>query len=167
MADLMKTAGFSYLLLQSLVPNCLAFSPFHRFKYVVPFPSGSSFCWKVSWRPYGSSLACYLPFLPCFFQYFILVFNFCQFDDYVSPCVSPWIYPAWDSLCFLDLIDCIRSRIRVVFSYYLFKYFLGSFLSSPSGVPIMWMWCAYCCPCGLLSCLHVFSFFFLYSVPWA
>ena len=24
---------------------------------------------------------------------------------YVSWCVSPWIYPAWDSLCLLDLID--------------------------------------------------------------
>ena len=26
------------------------------------------------------------------------VFNFCQFDYYVSQCVPLWVYPAWDSL---------------------------------------------------------------------
>ena len=33
-------------------------------------------------------------------SYFIFVFNFCQFDYYVSWCVSPWVYPAWDCVCF-------------------------------------------------------------------
>ena len=57
-----------------------------------------------------------------------LVFNFCQSDYYVSQYVPPWGYPAWDSLCFLDLVDYFFSHVREVFSYYLFKYFLGSFL---------------------------------------
>ena len=52
------------------------------------------------------------------------VFNFCQFDYYVSQCVPPGVYSAWDSLCFLDLADYFFSHVREVFSYYLFKYFL-------------------------------------------
>ena len=55
------------------------------------------------------------------------VFNFCQFDYYVSWCVPPWVYP--ETLCFLDLVDYFLSHVRGVFSYYLFKYFLESFLS--------------------------------------
>ena len=42
--------------------------------------------------------------------------------------VSPWIYPVWDSLCFLDLIDYFVSHIKEVFNYNLFKYFLSPFL---------------------------------------
>ena len=34
----------------------------------------------------------------------------------------------WDSLCFLDLIDCFLSHIREVFYYNLFKYLLSPFL---------------------------------------
>ena len=34
-----------------------------------------------------------------------------------------------ETLCFLDLVDYFLSRVRGVFSYYLFKYFLESFLS--------------------------------------
>ena len=41
----------------------------------------------------------------------------------------PWVYPAWDSLPFLDLVDHSLSHVREVFSYYLLKYFLESFLS--------------------------------------
>ena len=33
------------------------------------------------------------------------------------------------TLCFLDLVDYSLSRVREVFSYYLFKYFLGLSLS--------------------------------------
>ena len=47
----------------------------------------------------------------------------------MSRCVSPRIYPAWGSLCSLDLADYFLSHVREVFSYYLFKYFLRSFLS--------------------------------------
>ena len=63
------------------------------------------------------------------FNILSLVFNFCQFDYWVSGCAPPWVYPAWDSLCFLDLVDYFLSHIRKAFSYYLFKYFLRSFLS--------------------------------------
>ena len=53
----------------------------------------------------------------------------CQFDYQVSWHVPPWVYPAWDPLHFLDLGDCFLSQVKEVFSYYLFKYFLRSFLS--------------------------------------
>ena len=70
---------------------------------------------------------CIVFIFPCCFSY--SVFNFCHFDYSVSWCVFPWVYPAWDSLCFLDLVD---SHIREVFNYYLFKYFLRPFLSLSS-----------------------------------
>ena len=57
------------------------------------------------------------------------VFNFGPFDYHVSQCVPPWGYCAWDALCFLDLVDYLPSHVWEVFSYYLFKYFLRSFLS--------------------------------------
>ena len=60
---------------------------------------------------------------------FLFVFNFCQFDYCVSWYIYPWIYPAQESLHFLGLGDYFLSHIREVFSYYLFKYFLMSFLS--------------------------------------
>ena len=56
-----------------------------------------------------------------------------MFDYYVSRCVPSWVYPAWDSLCFLYLVDYFLYHVREVFSCYLFKYFLESFLSSPLG----------------------------------
>ena len=55
----------------------------------------------------------------------------------MSQCVSPWVYPSWDSLCFLNFADYFLSHVRKVFSYYLFKYFLRSLLSSPSETPIL------------------------------
>ena len=50
------------------------------------------------------------------------------FDKYVSWGVSPWVYPVWDSLCFLDLGDYFLPHFREVFDYYLVKYFLMVFL---------------------------------------
>ena len=78
---------------------------------------------------------------PLLFLIFYLCLYFCQFYFSVSRCVLPWVHPAWDSLCFLDLDDYFLFHVREVFSYYLFKYFLGSLfsLSSPSGTPIMRM----------------------------
>ena len=46
----------------------------------------------------------------------------------MSWCVSPWIFPIWDSLHFLDLIDYFISHVREVINYNLFKYFLSPFL---------------------------------------
>ena len=42
--------------------------------------------------------------------------------------VSPWVYPVWDSLGFLDLGGYFLPHFREVFSYYLLKYFLMAFL---------------------------------------
>ena len=54
--------------------------------------------------------------------------------------VSPWIYPVWDSLGFLDLGDYFLPHFKEVFNYYLLKYFLMVFvLSSSSGTPMIWM----------------------------
>ena len=36
------------------------------------------------------------------------------------------------TLCFLDLFDYFLSHVRDVFHYYILKYFVRSFLSSPS-----------------------------------
>ena len=41
------------------------------------------------------------------------------------------------TFCFLDLADSFLSYVREVFSYYLFKCFLRSFLFSLSGTPIV------------------------------
>ena len=45
----------------------------------------------------------------------------------MSWCVSPWAYPVWGSLGFLDLHDYFLPQFREVFNYYL-KYFLMVFL---------------------------------------
>ena len=42
--------------------------------------------------------------------------------------VSPWVYPVWDSLGFLDLGDYFLPHFREIFNYYLLKYFLMVFL---------------------------------------
>ena len=42
--------------------------------------------------------------------------------------VSPWVYPVWDSLGFLDLGDYFLPHFREVFNYYFLKYFLMVFL---------------------------------------
>ena len=47
----------------------------------------------------------------------------------MSWCVSPWVYPLWDSLCLLDLIkDYFLFHVGEVFNYNLFKNFLIHFL---------------------------------------
>ena len=42
--------------------------------------------------------------------------------------VSPWVYPVWDSLGFLDFGDYFPPLSRDVFNYYLLKNFLMAFL---------------------------------------
>ena len=94
--------------------------------------------------------------------YLISVFNLYYFDYYVSQCVPLWVYPAWDSLYFLDFVDYSFSHVREVFNYYLFKYFLGFFLFFSSKIPIIQV-----LVCLLLSQISFrFSslFFILYSV---
>ena len=51
---------------------------------------------------------------------------------------SPWVYPVWDFLVFLDLGDYFLPHFREVFNYYLLKYFLMAFLlSSSCGTPMI------------------------------
>ena len=96
---------------------------------------------------------CYLSFSPCAFNILSLSLIFVSLitrciggysHQYTSLGLSsldkpPWVYPAWDSLPFLDLVDHSLSHVREVFSYYLLKYFLESFLSlsSPYGTPLV------------------------------
>ena len=47
----------------------------------------------------------------------------------MSCAVSPWVYPVWDSLGFLDLGSYFLPHFGDVFNYYLLKYFLMAFLS--------------------------------------
>ena len=42
--------------------------------------------------------------------------------------VSPWVYPVWDSLGFLDLGGYLHPHCGEFFNYYLLKYFLRPFL---------------------------------------
>ena len=66
---------------------------------------------------------------PLLLSIVFLCLNFYQFDYCVSRHVSPWVYPVWNSLHFLELGGYFLSHVREVFNYNLFKYFLGSFLS--------------------------------------
>ena len=43
--------------------------------------------------------------------------------------VSPWVYPVWETLGFLDLGHYFFPHFREVFNYYLLKDFLMIFLS--------------------------------------
>ena len=53
--------------------------------------------------------------------------------------VSPWIYPVWDSLHFLDFINSFLSHIREVFNDNLSNIFSVPFFFSSSGTPIIQM----------------------------
>ena len=41
---------------------------------------------------------------------------------------SPWVYPVWDSLCLLDLIDYFLFHVGEIFNSNIFKKFLLCFL---------------------------------------
>ena len=107
----------------------------------MPFPPGlNSFYWKISCYPYGNSLGVLFVVFPLLLLiFFLCVWSLLIWLKYVLGC-SPWVYPVWDSLGFLDLGDYFLPHFREVFNYYLLKYFLWSFfLSSSSGTPIIWM----------------------------
>ena len=57
----------------------------------------------------------------------------------MSHCVSPWVYPVWDSPCILKLSGCFFSYINWEhFSYNLLNIFSGPFsLFSPSSTTVM------------------------------
>ena len=52
--------------------------------------------------------------------------------------VSPWVYPVWDFLSLLDLIDYFLFHVGEIFNYNLFKIFsYPLFFSSSSGTLII------------------------------
>ena len=87
----------------------------------------------------------------------------------VSWAVSPWVYPVWNSLGFLDLGDYFLPHFREVFNYYPLKYFFMVFLF------VFFFWGSYYSNVGafnivpevsevvLISC-HSFFFFPLFHL---
>jgi len=78
-------------------------------------------------------------------------------------CIPPWVYPAANSLCFLDLVDhslSLLGTFSVIISSHIF---MGSFSPPPSGTCIMQM-----LVCLMLSQrslrLSFFFFFILFSI---
>ena len=76
----------------------------------------------------------------------LAVFNICSLGlIFVSliimclcVCVSPWVYPVWDSLGFLDLGGYFLPHFREVFDYLYSNIFSCPFLlSSSSATPII------------------------------
>ena len=65
---------------------------------------------------------------PLLLLLFFCLFDFCQFDYYLSWHVSPWVYPLWDSLCLLDLMDYFLFHVQKIFNHYVFKNFVIPFL---------------------------------------
>ena len=50
------------------------------------------------------------------------------FVSLITICVSPWVYPIWDSMFFLDLIDYFLFHAGEIFNYNLFKIFRIPFI---------------------------------------
>ena len=73
--------------------------------------------------------------------------------------ISPWVYPVWDSLDFLDLGGYFVPHFREVFNYTLCKYFLMPFSS------VFFFWDAYDLNVGVfnvvLRSLRLSSFLFI------
>ena len=105
--------------------------------------------------------------------HFLVAFNISPlslFDYYVSCCVPPWVilpgilHASWTWLTFFFFFHYVRE----VFSNYLFKHFLCSFLSSPSGTRTIWMLVHLMLFQSLLSCPHFFFFhIFFYILFWS
>ena len=72
--------------------------------------------------------------------------------------VSPWVYPVWDSLGFLDLGDDFLPHFREVFNYYLLKYFLMVFLF------VVFFWDSYDLNVGAFNIVPEVSEIFLISI---
>ena len=87
--------------------------------------------------------------LPCTLyvicHFLLVVFNMLSlslfFVNLITMCLGVFLLrlTLLRSMCFLSFVDYFLSYVREVFSYQFFKYFLRSFLSSPSGTPTLWM----------------------------
>ena len=71
----------------------------------------------------------------------ILLFVSLIFVSLITVCLHVFLLEVFlpGTLCFLYLVEYVLPHVREVFSYYLFKHFLRSSLSSSSGTPIMQM----------------------------
>ena len=58
------------------------------------------------------------------------------FVSLITICVSPWVYPIWDSLFLLDLIGYFLFHAGEIFNYNLFKKFLIPFIF----LFLFWKW---------------------------
>ena len=110
---------------------------------------------------------CHFSF-PCWFQYFIFVFNFCQFDYYVSWCAPLWVNPAWYSASWtwLTISFPMLGNFSAIISSNIF--FQVPFLS-PFGIPVMQIFVPLVLSqksLRLFSFLKKKKFFFLYSILW-
>ena len=124
----------------------------------------------LAWRVSADTSAVILMGIPlyifCCFSYFFFVLNFCPFDLYVFHCVSPWVFPVWDSLCFLSLSDSfpILGMFLTIISSNTFSGLSFSLVL----LGLLWCRCWYTesCPRDLLYATRGFSFSCLYSFLW-
>ena len=98
--------------------------------------------------------------------FFSLLLIFYRFDYCVSLCVPPWVYPAWDSLCFLDWVTISFPTLGKFSANYLFKCFLPSSLSLSSFLDPYNMNIGVVNVPKVSSVLLISYHFFLYSVSW-
>ena len=85
--------------------------PFTHFKYIVSLPLGlQSFAEKATDNLMGipSFAICYFSLVG--FNIFIFDSNFCQRDLYVSGHIPLWIYPAGNSVHFLNLSEHFHAH---------------------------------------------------------
>ena len=106
---------------------------FRFFSFItVSMSCHSLLAWRVCTERSAVILTGILFCVICCFS--LAAFNICSlcliFVNLNNMCwsVSPWFYPVWDSLGFLDLDDYFLPHFREVFNYYLLKYFLVVFL---------------------------------------
>ena len=81
--------------------------------------------------------------------------------------VSPWVYPVWDSLSFLDLGDFFLPHFWEVFNYYLLKYFLMVFLKFKTALDLTWpdlVLGVFCCVTLSKTDLLLLTSFLIYKV---
>ena len=94
-----------------------------------------------------SPVAMFLLYVTCCFSLaaFNILFFCLVFVSLISMCLGIFlhVYPVWDSLCLLDLIDYFLFHVGEIFNYNPFKNFLifsnPFFFSSSSGIPIIQM----------------------------
>ena len=111
---------------------------YYHLKYIMPLPSAcrdSSENWAYSLM--GVPLVYFLSFFPCCFNILCLSLIFVNF---ITMCLNVFFlrFILSGTLCFLDLIDCLLSRVTQFFHCNLLKYLSGLPLSS-SRSPVIWM----------------------------